>query len=143
MIRRPPRSTLFPYTTLFRSAIERVYPQALGDLFPADELRVFGRSRSQQPFKVVLEGNERGAKRRFETTVDPTSEASEPWVAQSWARARVDDLLEETSAKGESEELKNEAIELGLAYGLVTPYTSFLAIPETELTEAATNAVGS
>src|SRR2546425_9575828 len=25
MIRRPPRSTLFPYTTLFRSRIERVY----------------------------------------------------------------------------------------------------------------------
>jgi Ca-activated chloride channel family protein len=124
-------------------AIERVYPQALGDLFPADELRVFGRSRSRQPFKVVLEGNERGTKRRFETTVDPTSEASEPWVAQSWARARVDDLLEETSAKGESEELKNEAIELGLAYGLVTPYTSFLAIPEAELTEAAKTAVGS
>src|SRR2546430_16649061 len=26
MIRRPPRSTLFPYTTLFRSAPERVVP---------------------------------------------------------------------------------------------------------------------
>ena len=25
MIRRPPRSTLFPYTTLFRSAIAEVY----------------------------------------------------------------------------------------------------------------------
>jgi Ca-activated chloride channel family protein len=124
-------------------AIERVYPQALGDLFPADELRVFGRSDSRQPFKIVLEGNERGAKRRFETTVDPTKLESEPWVARSWARARVDDLLEETSAKGETEELKNEAIELGLAYGLVTPYTSFLAIPETELTEAAKSAVGS
>src|SRR3712207_6898985 len=39
MIRRPPRSTLFPYTTLFRSA------RALGDLLDrrADELR--GRAR--------------------------------------------------------------------------------------------------
>src|SRR5256885_7296390 len=27
MIRRPPRSTLFPYTTLFRSGIERVLDQ--------------------------------------------------------------------------------------------------------------------
>src|SRR2546426_9925973 len=26
MIRRPPRSTLFPYTTLFRSTIERLEP---------------------------------------------------------------------------------------------------------------------
>src|SRR5258708_31376301 len=26
MIRRPPRSTLFPYTTLFRSVLESVFP---------------------------------------------------------------------------------------------------------------------
>src|SRR2546427_6420431 len=29
MIRRPPRSTLFPYTTLFRSARERMMPRAI------------------------------------------------------------------------------------------------------------------
>src|SRR5690348_17609250 len=29
MIRRPPRSTLFPYTTLFRSALRRAGAQAL------------------------------------------------------------------------------------------------------------------
>src|SRR3712207_7984115 len=30
MIRRPPRSTLFPYTTLFRSAVETVSSLAIG-----------------------------------------------------------------------------------------------------------------
>src|SRR2546422_4882104 len=30
MIRRPPRSTLFPYTTLFRSLAEDVTPNRLG-----------------------------------------------------------------------------------------------------------------
>src|SRR5256885_8525441 len=30
MIRRPPRSTLFPYTTLFRSAAMRAYGKRLG-----------------------------------------------------------------------------------------------------------------
>src|SRR2546429_5492352 len=29
MIRRPPRSTLFPYTTLFRSDVRRYYDDAL------------------------------------------------------------------------------------------------------------------
>src|SRR5256885_3399759 len=32
MIRRPPRSTLFPYTTLFRSLGERLAPERLVDL---------------------------------------------------------------------------------------------------------------
>src|SRR3712207_7616660 len=30
MIRRPPRSTLFPYTTLFRSGVERIAKQSVG-----------------------------------------------------------------------------------------------------------------
>src|ERR1017187_8503693 len=33
MIRRPPRSTLFPYTTLFRSAIGRVFMTPFDDPF--------------------------------------------------------------------------------------------------------------
>src|SRR3712207_8357768 len=36
MIRRPPRSTLFPYTTLFRSAVDR--GARLADLRDEDEL---------------------------------------------------------------------------------------------------------
>src|SRR3712207_7885456 len=38
MIRRPPRSTLFPYTTLFRSALDLQRHQAL-DLRPAQRDR--------------------------------------------------------------------------------------------------------
>src|SRR2546429_7135940 len=37
MIRRPPRSTLFPYTTLFRSADRRGRAKGIG--VPADEAR--------------------------------------------------------------------------------------------------------
>src|SRR5947199_1964317 len=29
MLRRPPRSTLFPYTTLFRSILQKIHPAAL------------------------------------------------------------------------------------------------------------------
>src|SRR3712207_8450998 len=42
MIRRPPRSTLFPYTTLFRSyppAHELECYRALSEAFPGDTLR--------------------------------------------------------------------------------------------------------
>src|SRR2546426_9463276 len=34
MIRRPPRSTLFPYTTLFRSHAVRTRPQRIAHLLP-------------------------------------------------------------------------------------------------------------
>src|SRR5256886_13955763 len=31
MIRRPPRSTLFPYTTLFRSVLDRIYQRMISE----------------------------------------------------------------------------------------------------------------
>nr|MCU0687216.1 VIT and VWA domain-containing protein [Polyangiaceae bacterium] len=123
--------------------IERAYPDVVGDLFAGDEVRVFGRVHGTGPIKLVLEGDEGGKPRRFEAELDPVAISAQPWVARGWARSRVDDLLEVSRAKGDSPELKNEAIELGLAYGLVTPFTSFLAVPETELTEAANQAMGS
>src|SRR5256885_8815827 len=50
MIRRPPRSTLFPYTTLFRSLVDHVYerfaPQVGGIIINAnqnhEEYKTFG-----------------------------------------------------------------------------------------------------
>src|SRR5256885_3351153 len=41
MIRRPPRSTLFPYTTLFRSVVEHLFRQESGKL-AASLTRAFG-----------------------------------------------------------------------------------------------------
>src|SRR5258708_11816699 len=47
MIRRPPRSTLFPYTTLFRSIVDRLRAAGVDDVFvPAgDADRPAGRDR--------------------------------------------------------------------------------------------------
>src|SRR2546422_2851326 len=53
MIRRPPRSTLFPYTTLFRSALAGV--AHLGDACEADVSRRHARAREERaPFLLHL-----------------------------------------------------------------------------------------
>jgi Ca-activated chloride channel family protein len=63
--------------------------------------------------------------------------ASHPWAGRLWAKSRIDDVLEEMAlTRTPAPELRNEVIELGLAYNLVTPYTSFLAVPERELNAA-------
>src|SRR2546430_7049020 len=49
MIRRPPRSTLFPYTTLFRSPTVAVYNHL--DVQPAMEPEW-----TREPFKFTVEG---------------------------------------------------------------------------------------
>src|SRR3712207_6886359 len=55
MIRRPPRSTLFPYTTLFRS-LEHVITMTDGDGVTVDELRERGRGRELAELEQRYEG---------------------------------------------------------------------------------------
>src|SRR3712207_7289672 len=55
MIRRPPRSTLFPYTTLFRSVpggAQRHEGELHGDTAADHLLPVGGVQRGQRPFRV-------------------------------------------------------------------------------------------
>src|SRR3989442_9357883 len=61
MIRRPPRSTLFPYTTLFRSAVgaEPVFNPMRGDVVAA--LRQFTRCRGAD---IVIDAAGAAATRR-------------------------------------------------------------------------------
>src|SRR3712207_7003281 len=42
MVRRPPRSTLFPYTTLFRSAVVRPYFAAIATWYATVRLGITG-----------------------------------------------------------------------------------------------------
>src|SRR2546427_7262404 len=55
MIRRPPRSTLFPYTTLFRSALQKTgrFPQQKAD----DTQREHGERGSLGDFNHLFIGN--------------------------------------------------------------------------------------
>src|SRR3712207_7990161 len=55
MIRRPPRSTLFPYTTLFRSARSAVGPFA--SLLRRDETAMRRSSSSESPVTVTIRRN--------------------------------------------------------------------------------------
>src|SRR5438270_6511382 len=49
MIRRPPRSTLFPYTTLFRSVVDGCFRTARNRrTFPCRQLEPPGRVRSEE-----------------------------------------------------------------------------------------------
>src|SRR3712207_8277997 len=60
MIRRPPRSTLFPYTTLFRSRVGRRRRLRDGVAVPAPHAAAAGR----RPRRAAPELEHRGAERR-------------------------------------------------------------------------------
>jgi Ca-activated chloride channel family protein len=59
----------------------------------------------------------------------PASALEHPQLPRLWAQARVNALLEQIARDGESRAAIDEIIRLARKYKLVTPYTSFLAVP--------------
>jgi Ca-activated chloride channel family protein len=63
----------------------------------------------------------------------PAQSAGSPGLPRTWARARVDALLEKIDRDGEDRATIDEIIRLARKYKFVTPYTSFLAAPRSLL----------
>jgi Ca-activated chloride channel family protein len=59
----------------------------------------------------------------------PASATSHPELPRTWAKARVDALLDKIARQGEDRATIDEIIRLARKYKFVTPYTSFLAAP--------------
>jgi Ca-activated chloride channel family protein len=111
----------------------RMYPRTIPDLFAEDELLVTGRLRGTGKAKFTIRGTLAGKPVQFSRSVDISKASSRPWVGSLWAQGRVDHLLEELSLGAKAPELTQEVTDLALAYNFVTPFTAFLAIPESEL----------
>ncbi len=59
----------------------------------------------------------------------PDRNLEHPQLPRTWAKARVDALLEKIDREGEDKATIEEIIRLSRKYKFVTPYTSFLAAP--------------
>jgi Ca-activated chloride channel family protein len=116
----------------------RMYPRTLPDVFAEDELLVTGRLRGTGRARFVIRGLLAGKPVAFSASVDLRAAHDRPWIGALWAQSRVDHLLEELSLGANRSELVTEVTDLALIYNFVTPYTAFLAVPESELGEMAT-----
>lgn len=112
---------------------ELVYPREMPDLFKGGQVALVGRYRNAADLRGVtlrLSGDA-GARRQSFTYADqrfPLRAEQNDFLPRLWATRRVGWLVEQIRLNGESRELREEIVELGTRYGIVTPYTSFLAL---------------
>lgn len=109
-----------------------VYPRALPDLFRGTQVALLGRYRNERDLRNVtvrLSGNA-SPTRTFSWTGlrFPLRDERHDFLPRLWATRRVGWLMEQVRAHGENRELVEEITELGTRFGIVTPYTSFLAL---------------
>lgn len=119
--------------------VSNSYPRVVPDLFNNDELLITGRLRGKDKVELSLAGFQDGRRVIYRTQVAMVGEVLRPWVGRLWAKSRIDFLLDEIALNGPNQELIDEVTELALAYNFVTPYTSFLAIPASEVDAVSEN----
>jgi Ca-activated chloride channel family protein len=104
-------------------------PTRVPDLFRGDQLLVLGRYRGDGDSLVRLTGRVGSDARTYDYEGTFPAESKEhDFIAQLWASRQVGFLLEQVSLHGETPERVEEVKQLALQYGIVTPYTSYLAV---------------
>jgi Ca-activated chloride channel family protein len=119
-------------TTTGEVSLSEVYPPQLPDLFHGQQLVVLGRFTGKGPSALKLTGAVGMETKEFAYDVSfPEKTGDERgFVEEIWARRKVGYLLDQIRANGEKPELKNEVIALARKYGITTPYTSWLIVPD-------------
>jgi Ca-activated chloride channel homolog len=110
-----------------------MYPKALPDLFRGAQVTLIGRYRNpidMDHLRLQLSGKSGSAEKNFwyNDLRFPLREESNDFLPRLWATRRVGWLMEQVRTNGEQTELRDEIVDLGARYGIVTPYTSYLAL---------------
>lgn len=112
-----------------------IYPRKMPDLFKGTQITLIGRYRDDANGVTVTLRGKQGRENRtyqYSNLSFPERAEANDFLPRLWATRRVGWLVEQIRANGEQKELRDEIVELGTRYGIVTPYTSYLATDGSE-----------
>lgn len=110
-----------------------LYPQTLPDLFQGSSVLLAGQYQASGDEVVVrVTGSAGGEAKEYVYTFDLRETGNHAFVSRLWVTRRIGHLLDIVRVEGETEALREEIRRLGLEYGVVTPYTTFVIAPQTE-----------
>jgi len=117
-----------------------VYPRSMPDLFRGSQVMLIGRYSNDADLKSIqmkLRGTA-GSSTRTYTYANlsfPLRAETNEYLPRLWATRRVGWLMEQVRTNGEQKELRDEIVDLGTRYGIVTPYTSYLALEDAQVSQ--------
>jgi Ca-activated chloride channel family protein len=122
--------------------VNRTYPRDVPDLFDGGQLVWVGRYRRSGPSTVRVSGKVGADRQTFDfpaTLAEPGQGSSHDFVETLWAIRRVGFIIDQIDLHGQNKELTDELVALSTKYGILTPYTSFLADEQVPLHAAREN----
>jgi Ca-activated chloride channel family protein len=112
-------------------------PAGIPGIFAGNQALLTGRYDGDGKAAVTVTGTSaQGPEEFVYDVVFPERDQADPAVAQLWAQRRVADLLTELRIEGVRDSLIEEIVAVANQFGIVTPYTAYLAEePEMRLFE--------
>ena len=108
-----------------------MYPPKLPDLFHGGQLVVAARYSGNGSPKFKFTGMLGSEQKTFEFTPTlPAEKSDNDFVALLWAQRKIGYLLDQIRNSGENKELVDEVTAIAKKFGIVTPYTSYLLVPD-------------
>lgn len=113
--------------------VAALYPQTIPDLFQGSSVLIAGQFlASSDHVTVRVSGNAGAEAKEYVYEFDLRETGDHSFVSRLWVTRRIGHLLDIVRVEGETEELKAEIRRLGLEYGIVTPYTTFVIAPQAD-----------
>jgi Ca-activated chloride channel family protein len=118
-----------------------IYPRGVPDVFRGSQVTLIGRysnASDLESIHIKLTGRSAGTSRTYtySNLSFPLRSESNDYLPRLWATRRVGWLMEQVRSNGEQKELRDEIVDLGTRYGIVTPYTSYLALEDAAATSS-------
>ncbi|NQT39022.1 MAG: VWA domain-containing protein [Planctomycetes bacterium] len=117
-----------------------VYPEKLPALFKGSEVMIAGRYREGGRHTFTVSGTLAGEPVEYSATAELPGKPNgtdNDFVAPLWAARKIGYLLQEIRLHGENAELIEEVVKLSKKFGIVTEYTTFIALAGREMTDEA------
>jgi Ca-activated chloride channel homolog len=118
-----------------------IYPRSIPDVFRGSQVTLIGRYSNEadlSSLQLKLTGKSGGTMRTYtySNLSFPLRSDANDYLPRLWATRRVGWLMEQVRSNGEQKELRDEIVDLGTRYGIVTPYTSYLALEDQRVTQS-------
>ena len=103
-------------------------PERITGIFAGAQILLTGRYADPGEATVTVRGDTAAGRESFVYDVTfPERNSGDATVAQLWAQQRVADLITELRVEGVRDSLIAQIVEIATRFGIVTPYTSYLA----------------
>lgn len=114
------------------TAVNRIYPENIPDIFEGGQIVLVGRYSGSGEATFTIEGkvSDKPDSMNIEARLaqsDGRRTGNYEFIERIWAQRRIGAILQQIDLHGREDELVEELVQLSKKYGILTPYTSFLA----------------